>query len=98
MSNNNGSNLDERVTSLEKQVAVVATKVDDLVRELHDFKDEMRTSRARQDADMREIREGLHVHHGSYRRRSNGRCCSHEVKIFRNKKSPSTLAGIFFTT
>ena len=59
MSNNNGSNLDERVTSLEKQVAVVATKVDDLVRELHDFKDEMRTSRARQDADMREIREGL---------------------------------------
>ena len=56
---NDNSNLDERVTSLEKQVAVVVTKVDNLVRELQDFKNEMRNERTRQDADMREIREGL---------------------------------------
>ncbi len=63
---NNGANLDERVTSLEKQVAVIATKVDALsdkvdlvIGELREFKNEMRASRERQDADMREIREGL---------------------------------------
>lgn len=56
---NDNSNLDERVTSLERQVAVVVTKVDNLVRELQDFKNEMRNERTRQDADMREIREGL---------------------------------------
>lgn len=56
---NDNSNLDERVTSLEKQVAVVVTKVDNLVRELQDFKNEMRNERTRQDADMREIRESL---------------------------------------
>lgn len=59
MSTNNGANLDERVTNLEKQVAVVVNKVDNLVQELHDFKNEMRSERTRQDADMREIREGL---------------------------------------
>ena len=59
MTDSSDTNINERVTSLERQVAVVATKVDNLVRELHDFKDEMRASRARQDADMREIREGL---------------------------------------
>ena len=59
MADNNNSNLDERVTSLEKQVAVVSTKVDNLVQELREFKNEMRASRERQDADMREIREGL---------------------------------------
>ena len=66
MANNGNSNLDERVTSLEKQVAVIATKVDALsdkvdlvVGELREFKNEMRASRERQDADMREIREGL---------------------------------------
>ena len=53
------NNLDERVTSLEKQVAVVVTKVDDLVREMQDFKNEMRAERARQDEDMREIRTAL---------------------------------------
>ena len=53
------SNLDERVTNLEKQVTVIATKVDNLIRELQDFKDEMRADRARQDADMREIRTAL---------------------------------------
>lgn len=56
---NDNSNLDERVTSLERQVAVVATKVDNLVLELREFKNEMRASRERQDADMREIRTSL---------------------------------------
>ena len=59
MAENNNSNLDERVTSLEKQVAIIATKVDDVVRELREFKDEMRASRARQDEDMRELRQSL---------------------------------------
>ena len=60
------SNLDGRVTSLEKQVSVIATKVDALsekvdlvIGELREFKDEMRTDRARQDADMRELRTAL---------------------------------------
>ena len=55
----NGTNINERVTDLEKQMAVMSTNVNNLIRELHDFKDEMRASRTRQDADMREIREGL---------------------------------------
>lgn len=66
MADNNNNNLDERVTSLEKQVAVVATKVDALsdkidlvVSELRDFKNEVRADRARQDEDMREIRQSL---------------------------------------
>ena len=59
MADNNNSNLDERVTNLEKQVAVVATKVDNLVQELRDFKNEVRADRARQDADMREIRASI---------------------------------------
>ena len=66
MANNNDSNLDERVTNLEKQVAVIATKVDALsdkidlvVSELRDFKNEVRADRARQDEDMREIRQSL---------------------------------------
>ncbi len=60
---NDNSNIDERVTSLERQVAVIATKVDALsekvdlvIGELREFKDEMRNDRARQDADIREIR------------------------------------------
>lgn len=60
------SNLDERVTSLERQVSVVATKVDALsdkidlvVSELRDFKNEVRADRARQDEDMREIRASI---------------------------------------
>ena len=66
MAKKKDKNLDERVTNLEKQVTVIATKVDALsekvdlvIGELRDFKDEMRTSRARQDADMREIRTAL---------------------------------------
>ncbi len=59
MADNNDNNLDARVTSLEKQVAVVATKVDAVISELQDFKNEMRADRARQDEDMREIRQSL---------------------------------------
>ena len=60
------SNLDERVMTLEKQMTFIATKVDALsdkidlvVGELREFKNEMRDERARQDADMREIRTAL---------------------------------------
>ena len=56
MADNNDKNLDVRVTSLERQVAIVATKVDAVIRELQDFKNEMRADRARQDEDIREIR------------------------------------------
>ena len=66
MAENDDRNLDARVTNLEKQVAVVATKVDALsdkidlvVSELRDFKNEVRADRARQDEDMREIRQSL---------------------------------------
>lgn len=59
MANNNCANLDERVTSLEKQVAVVATKVDALSDKIDLVVTEMHANQARQDADMREIREGL---------------------------------------
>ena len=59
MADNNDSNLDARVSSLERQVTVIATKVDNLIRELQDFKAEMRADRARQDEDMREIRQSL---------------------------------------
>ena len=59
MADNGNSNLDERVTSLEKQVAVVAAKVDALSDKVDLIVNEMHASRARQDADMREIREGL---------------------------------------
>ena len=59
MADNGNSNLDERVTSLEKQMAVVAANVDALIQELNEFINELHESRARQDADMREIREGL---------------------------------------
>ena len=53
MANNN---LDKRVTSLERQVSVMAAKVDAVIAELRDFKNEMRAERARQDADIKEIR------------------------------------------
>ena len=59
MAKKKDKNLDERVTNLEKQVAIVTSNVNNLVRELQDFKDEMRASRARQDEDMREIRTAL---------------------------------------
>lgn len=56
MANNNDNNLDERVTSLEKQVAVVATKVDALSDKIDLVVSEMQANRARQDEDIREIR------------------------------------------
>lgn len=56
MADNNDSNLDARVTSLEKQVAVVATKVDALSDKIDLVVTEMQANRARQDEDMREIR------------------------------------------
>ncbi len=59
MADNNNNNLDERVTSLEKQVAVVVAKVDALSDKIDLVVSEMQANRARQDADMREIREGL---------------------------------------
>ncbi|MBQ3337512.1 MAG: hypothetical protein IJG80_08930 [Selenomonadaceae bacterium] len=59
MADNSNSNLDERVTSLEKQVAVVAANVDALIQELNEFINELHESRARRDEDMREIREVL---------------------------------------
>lgn len=55
----NGTNINERVTDLEKQVAVIVTKVDALSDKIDFVVNEMHASRARQDADMREIREGL---------------------------------------
>ncbi len=70
MANDKDNNIDERVTSLEKQVAVVAAKVDALsdkvdlvVSEMQANRarqdEDMREFRAKQDADMRELREGL---------------------------------------
>jgi len=59
MADNGNSNLDERVTSLEKQMAVVAANVDALIQELNEFINELHESRARRDADMREIRKVL---------------------------------------
>ena len=59
MADSNNANLDERVTNLERQVAVIATKVDALSDKIDLIVSEMQSSRARQDADMREIREGL---------------------------------------
>lgn len=55
----NGTNINERVTDLEKQVAVIVTKVDALSYKIDFVVNEMHASRTRQDADMREIREGL---------------------------------------
>ena len=59
MADSSNTNINERVTSLERQVAVIATKVDALSDKIDLIVSEMQTSRARQDADMREIREGL---------------------------------------
>ncbi|MBR3498713.1 MAG: hypothetical protein IKO05_06970 [Selenomonadaceae bacterium] len=59
MADNGNSNLDERVTSLEKQMAVVAANVYALIQELNEFINELHESRARRDEDMREIREVL---------------------------------------
>lgn len=52
-------NIDARVTNLEKQVAVVAAKVDALSDKVDLIVSEMQANRARQDEDMREIRTAL---------------------------------------
>ncbi len=59
MAQDKEKNLDERVTSLEKQVAVVAAKVDALSDKVDLVVSEMQANRARQDKDMREIRIAL---------------------------------------
>ena len=59
MADNNNNNLDERVTNLERQVAIVATKVDALSDKIDLVVSEMQANRARQDEDMREIRQSL---------------------------------------
>lgn len=59
MAQDKEKNLDERVTSLEKQVAVVAAKVDALSDKVDLVVSEMQANRARQDEDMREIRIAL---------------------------------------
>ncbi|MBD3880067.1 MAG: hypothetical protein SR1Q5_10420 [Quinella sp. 1Q5] len=59
MADSSNTNINERVTNLERQVAVVATKVDALSDKIDLIVSEMQTSHARQDANMREIREGL---------------------------------------
>ena len=57
MADNN--NLKARVTDLEKQVAVVVTKVDALSDKIDLVVSEMQSSRARQDEEMRELRQSL---------------------------------------
>ena len=59
MADDNDKNLDVRVTNLEKQVAIVATKVDALSDKIDLVVSEMQAIRARQDEDMREIRTAL---------------------------------------
>jgi predicted RNase H-like nuclease (RuvC/YqgF family) len=51
--------LDERVTSLEQRVAETTANVNGLIRELKDFKDEMRQQNKMRAEDVREIRAGL---------------------------------------
>ena len=57
MADNN--NLKARVTDLEKQVAVVVAKVDALSDKIDLVVSEMQSSRARQDEEMRELRQSL---------------------------------------
>ena len=51
--------LDERVSSLERQVAETTTNVNGLIRALHDFKDEMRGRDNQRAEDIREIRQDM---------------------------------------
>lgn len=59
MADDKDKNLDARVTNLEKQVAVVAAKVDALSDKIDLIVSEMQANRTRQDEDMREIRTAL---------------------------------------
>lgn len=51
--------LDERVSSLERQVSETTANVNSLIRELKDFKDEMRQQNEMRLEEIREIRTGL---------------------------------------
>ena len=51
--------LDERVSSLERQVSETTANVNSLIRELKDFKDEMRQQNEMRSEEIREIRTGL---------------------------------------
>lgn len=51
--------LDERVSSLEQRVTETTTNVNSLIRELKDFKDEMRDRDNQRAQDIREIRASL---------------------------------------
>ena len=51
--------LDERVSSLERQVSETTANVNSLIRELKDFKDEMRDRDNQRAEDMREIRTSI---------------------------------------
>ena len=54
-----GDKLDERVSSLERQVSETTANVNSLIRELKDFKDEMRQQNEMRSEEIREIRTGL---------------------------------------
>ena len=51
--------LDERVTSLELRVAETTANINGLIRELKDFKDEMRQQNKMRAEEIREIRAGI---------------------------------------
>ena len=51
--------LDERVTSLEQRVTETTANVNSLIRELKDFKDEMRQQNKMRAEEIREIRAGI---------------------------------------
>ena len=51
--------LDERVTSLEQRVAETTANVNGLIRELKDFKDEMRQQNKMRAEEIREIRASV---------------------------------------
>ena len=51
--------LDERVTNLEQRVAETTANVNSLIRELKDFKTEMRQQNEIRAEDMREIRASI---------------------------------------
>ena len=51
--------LDERVSSLERQVTETTANVNSLIRELKDFKDEMRQQNQMRASEIQEIRTSL---------------------------------------
>ena len=51
--------LDERVSGLERQVSETTANVNSLIRELKDFKDEMRQQNQMRSEEIREIRTSI---------------------------------------